>query len=77
MSTKEILALISFAVTAIGVGGGVVICAIKKFCGGVSHLGHEALALADLALVELDNCLDNNHEGTPLAGITVDDNADI
>ncbi|WP_342267567.1 hypothetical protein [Candidatus Tisiphia endosymbiont of Empis tessellata] len=76
MSTKEILALISFAVTAIGVGGGVVICAIKKFWGGVSHLGHEALALADLALVELDNRLDNNEETSSLTGITVNDDMD-
>lgn len=76
MSIREISALVSFVLAAIGVGG----CVVKKFCGGVRRLGHEALALADSALVELDNCLDNNHEETPLAGVTVvtvDDDANI
>jgi hypothetical protein len=71
MSIGEILGLISFAVTTIGAVGGTVGWVIKKFFGGVSHLSHEALAL-----VELDNRLDNN-EDAPLTGVTVDDNANI
>ncbi|WP_341751638.1 hypothetical protein [Candidatus Tisiphia endosymbiont of Piscicola geometra] len=76
MSIGEISGLISSIVTIIGVGGGVAIYAIKKLCGGVSRLGHNALALADLA--ESDDRLDNNEETSSLTGVViVDDNADI
>ncbi|MFP3018354.1 MAG: hypothetical protein ACEY3E_05660 [Candidatus Tisiphia sp.] len=75
MSIGEILGLISFALTTIGAVGGTVGWGIKKFCGGVSHLGHEALALAELALVELDNRLDNNGD-TSLTGVTVNGHID-
>ncbi|UCM92439.1 MAG: hypothetical protein LF884_06225 [Rickettsia endosymbiont of Cimex lectularius] len=73
MSIGEILGLISFAVTTIGAVGGTVGWVIKKFFGGVSHLGHEALALAELALVELDI---NNHEDASLIGVTVNGDVD-
>ncbi len=75
MSIGEISGLISYIVTIIGVGGGVAIYAIKKLCGGVSLLGHNALALADLA--ESDDRLYNNEETSSLTGVIVDDNADI
>ncbi|WP_375332756.1 hypothetical protein [Candidatus Tisiphia endosymbiont of Psammoecus bipunctatus] len=73
MSIGEILGLISFAVTTIGAVGGTVGWVIKKFFGGVSHLGHEALALAELALVELDI---NNHKDASLIGVTVNGDVD-
>jgi hypothetical protein len=76
MSIGEILGLISFAVTTIGVVVGTVGWVIKKFFGGVSHLGHEALALAELVLVEPDNRLDNNEDTSSLTGITVNDDMD-
>ncbi len=75
MSIGEISGLISSIVTIIGVGGGVAIYTIKKLCGGVSRLGHNALALADLA--ESDDRLDNNEETSSLTGVIVEDNADI
>ncbi|WP_342259947.1 hypothetical protein [Candidatus Tisiphia endosymbiont of Metellina segmentata] len=74
MSTKEILALISFVLTAVSIGGGVAICVVKKFFDGASRLGHNALALADLA--ESDNHLDNNEETSSLTGVTVNDDMD-
>ncbi|MFU7502795.1 MAG: hypothetical protein ACE1S7_05170 [Candidatus Tisiphia sp.] len=40
----------------------------RSFFCGVSHLGHEALALAELALLEPDNRLDNNEETSSLTG---------
>ncbi|BFD46662.1 MAG: hypothetical protein DMENIID0002_13080 [Rickettsia endosymbiont of Sergentomyia squamirostris] len=72
MSIGEILGLISFALTTIGAGGGVVIYVIKKFFGGVSHSGHEDLALGKSTLVELENRLDK--ETSSLTGVIVDDN---
>ncbi|WP_341755512.1 hypothetical protein [Candidatus Tisiphia endosymbiont of Ptychoptera albimana] len=74
MSTKEILALISFVLTAVSIGGGVAICVVKKFFDGASRLGHNVLALADLA--ESDNHLDNNEETSSLTGVTVNDDMD-